>query len=115
MLRCTCGLEFVIVPKEIPLSEPEALRCEDCGREIRGPRCTRYADYVPLRKISPSSAADVSDRTHRIDAVWSSGKGGCFEAIHPALASAFHLPRCVSLRSGLNRGLACRSSVTSDQ
>jgi hypothetical protein len=58
---CTCGLEFVIVPKEIPLNEPEALCCEDCGCEIRGPRCKRYADYVPLRKISPSSAADVSD------------------------------------------------------
>jgi hypothetical protein len=49
---CTCGLEFVIVPKEIPLSEPEALRCEDCGREIRGPRCTRYADYVAAARES---------------------------------------------------------------
>jgi hypothetical protein len=49
---CTYGLEFVIVPKEIPLSEPEALRCEDCGREIRKPRCTLYADYVPARSCS---------------------------------------------------------------
>jgi hypothetical protein len=61
---CTCGLEFVIVPKEIPLSGPEALCCEDCGREISGPRCTRYADYVPARGISPSSAADTRAAPH---------------------------------------------------
>jgi hypothetical protein len=47
---CSCGLIFSIVPREIPLSEPEAAYCENCGLEIKGPRCTRYAEYIPVNK-----------------------------------------------------------------
>jgi hypothetical protein len=61
--RCICGLEFVFIPKEIPLSEPEAFRCEDCGREIRGPRCTRYADYVPPQRAKAAPKGNRSSAT----------------------------------------------------
>jgi hypothetical protein len=33
--ECKCGLIFKIVPREIPLSEPEAAYCENCGLEIK--------------------------------------------------------------------------------
>ena len=48
--NCKCGLIFAIVPREIPLSEPEAAYCENCGQEIKGPRCTRYAEYIPVNR-----------------------------------------------------------------
>jgi hypothetical protein len=47
---CKCGLMFEIVPREIPLSEPEAAYCENCGLKIEGPRCTRYAEYIRVDK-----------------------------------------------------------------
>jgi hypothetical protein len=47
---CQCGLTFAIVPREIPLSEPEAAYCENCGLEITGPRSPRYAEYIPINK-----------------------------------------------------------------
>ena len=34
--RCTCGFEFVIVPREIPLSEPEALPVRIVGARSGG-------------------------------------------------------------------------------
>jgi hypothetical protein len=34
---CACGLIFAIVPREMPLSEPEAAYCENCRLEIKGP------------------------------------------------------------------------------
>ena len=42
--ECGCGATYLVVPKEIPLSEDEVIVCE-CGRLIRAKRSTRYFDY----------------------------------------------------------------------
>jgi hypothetical protein len=42
--------DIKIVPRKIPLSEPEAAYCENCGLEIKCPRFTRYAEYIPVNK-----------------------------------------------------------------
>ena len=54
--RCECGRKCEIVPKEIPVREPEPAFCENCGREIKGPRCTRYVDYIPATAPVDKSA-----------------------------------------------------------
>ncbi|SHN82339.1 hypothetical protein SAMN05444170_5083 [Bradyrhizobium erythrophlei] len=43
---CQCGVEYRIVPKEIPLTKDEVIVCE-CGRPIgnQGKYSTRYFDY----------------------------------------------------------------------
>jgi hypothetical protein len=56
--ECKCGLIFKIVPREIPLSKPEAAYCDNCGLEIKGPRCTRYAEYIPVNKLSRDGSID---------------------------------------------------------
>jgi hypothetical protein len=55
--RCACGLEFVLNPREIPLSEDEDLVC-DCGRRIKGTRSTRYFDYEPIRVSMNATALE---------------------------------------------------------
>jgi hypothetical protein len=48
--RCNCGVQYVIVPKEIPLAKNERLVCDDCGRELSGQWSSRYFDYEPFRQ-----------------------------------------------------------------
>jgi hypothetical protein len=73
--RFTCGLEFVIVPKEIPLSDPEALSvrivgARSGGRDARVTRTTYpreaaregFANRPPLNKRRPK-AVPYLDRT----------------------------------------------------
>ena len=50
--ECKCRLKFEIVPREIPLNAPEPIYCQNCKREINGPRSTRYADYIPIDQTS---------------------------------------------------------------
>lgn len=46
--RCNCGKEFVVIPKEIPLTRDEQLICADCGCELKGRWSSRNFDYEPL-------------------------------------------------------------------
>jgi hypothetical protein len=48
--QCECGERFEMIPREIPLGSPERVYCENCLTEIKGPRCTRYVDYVPVNE-----------------------------------------------------------------
>lgn len=45
--RCTCGMEYVVAPKEIPLTNDEQLIC-NCGCELKGRWSSRYFDYEPI-------------------------------------------------------------------
>jgi hypothetical protein len=45
---CNCGMEYVVIPKEIPLTRDERLVCANCGCELRGRWSSRNFDYEPL-------------------------------------------------------------------
>jgi hypothetical protein len=57
---CACGQEYVLNPKEIPLSADETIFCQGCGRIVRGQRSTRYFDYEPIP--TPKEAAPLSEK-----------------------------------------------------
>jgi hypothetical protein len=46
--RRNCGLEYVVVPKEIPLAKDEQFICDNCGRELKGRWSSRNLDYEPF-------------------------------------------------------------------
>jgi len=50
--RCSCGAEYTVIPKEVPLAKEEVIFCR-CGRMLRGSKhSTKYFDYELL---SPDS------------------------------------------------------------
>jgi len=50
--RCNCGVEYVVIPKEIPLAKNEQLICANCGCELRGRWSSQNFDYEPFNLCS---------------------------------------------------------------
>jgi hypothetical protein len=66
--RCSCGTEYVVIPKEIPLPNDEQYICASCGCGLRGRWSSRNFDYEPLylhREEHPHNSA-VSQNAGRM-------------------------------------------------
>jgi hypothetical protein len=53
--RCTCGTDYVVVPKEIPLANDEQVIC-DCGCPLKLRWSSRNFDYQPVYRTPAKDA-----------------------------------------------------------
>jgi hypothetical protein len=49
---CDCGLEYVVIPKEIPLVVAKKIVCSRCGGDVRGLWSPQFFDYEPIETVS---------------------------------------------------------------
>src|SRR5262245_61948261 len=56
--RCYVGMEYVVTPKEIPLTKDEWLACEHCGCELKGKWSSRNFDYQASLPIPEKPARE---------------------------------------------------------
>ncbi len=66
---CPCGKEYILNPKEIPLSADENVFCDNCGCIIKGLRSTRYFDYEPVGSCQDASAVKLTQPWTKVEII----------------------------------------------